>query len=147
MKRKTSRRSSLFLLELIIAILFFCICAAVCVRFFVKAHTVSQDTKDLDMAVNQAATFAELFRSNDDLLAQLKAQCPDGVLSDNGSAFTLYYDKDWTPCKESSKTFSLAISINEKISLETAEFSVSRVGVTKPVYTLSAEKYHPEESP
>ena len=42
MQRKPAKRSSLFLLELIIAILFFCLASAVCVRFFVRSHVMEQ---------------------------------------------------------------------------------------------------------
>ena len=42
MKRKpTANPSSLFLLELIFAILFFSVTSAVCVQVFVKSHTLS----------------------------------------------------------------------------------------------------------
>lgn len=37
MERTPAKRSSLFLLELMIAILFFCLASAVCVQIFVKA--------------------------------------------------------------------------------------------------------------
>ena len=40
MERTPAKRSSLFLLELMIAILFFCLASAVCVQIFVKAHTI-----------------------------------------------------------------------------------------------------------
>ena len=42
MERTPAKRSSLFLLELMIAILFFCLASAVCVQIFVKAHTISR---------------------------------------------------------------------------------------------------------
>ena len=40
MKRTPAKRSSLFLLELIIAILFFSLTSAVCVQFFARAHQI-----------------------------------------------------------------------------------------------------------
>ena len=50
MNRKGSK-SALFLMELILAILFFAAASAVCVQLFVKAHLMSQDTVDLNRAV------------------------------------------------------------------------------------------------
>ena len=42
MKGTPAKRSSLFLLELIIAILFFSLTSAVCVQIFVRAHLISR---------------------------------------------------------------------------------------------------------
>ena len=39
-QQRQSHASSLFLLELILALLIFSVAGAVCVRFFVKAHTI-----------------------------------------------------------------------------------------------------------
>ena len=47
MKRTPAKRSSLFLLELIIAILFFSLTSAVCVQFFARAHQISRQTQEL----------------------------------------------------------------------------------------------------
>ena len=51
MERTPAKRSSLFLLELMIAILFFCLASAVCVQIFVKAHTISRETQELNTAL------------------------------------------------------------------------------------------------
>lgn len=70
--RKT-RKSSLFLMELIIAILFFSLSAAVCVRLFALSYATSQESTYRDAAMLQAQSMASLFLSAegemDDLLA------------------------------------------------------------------------------
>ena len=53
MERTPAKRSSLFLLELMIAILFFCLASAVCVQIFVKAHTTSRETQELNTALRR----------------------------------------------------------------------------------------------
>lgn len=53
MERTPAKRSSLFLLELMIAILFFCLASAVCVQIFVKAHTISRETQELNTALEK----------------------------------------------------------------------------------------------
>lgn len=141
MNKQSSRRSSLFLLELIAAILFFCLASAVCVRFFVKSHTLSQETRNLDMAVNQASTFAELFRSDADLFSILSEQCPDGILSANGDIFTLYYDEEWTPCAEETAAFSLTIEQKVSEDITAGYFVVADLQRKSEIYTLETEKY------
>ena len=53
MKRTPAKRSSLFLLELIIAILFFSLTSAVCVQFFARAHRISRQTQERYPAVRR----------------------------------------------------------------------------------------------
>ena len=58
--KSRARSSSLFLMELIFAILFFSVASAVCVEFFVKAHLLSRDSDALSRAVNECAGAAEI---------------------------------------------------------------------------------------
>ena len=48
-----ARRSGVFLLELMISILFFCIAAAVGLQLFVKSHCISEDAGNMNMAVHR----------------------------------------------------------------------------------------------
>ncbi len=54
-------RSSLFLMELIVAILFFSLASAVCMQLFAKAHTLSKKSINENHAVNEAVSLAETF--------------------------------------------------------------------------------------
>ena len=68
MKRKpTANPSSLFLLELIFAILFFSVASAVCVQVFVKSHTLSTEAHDLTQASRRAEDVAELITASTSL--------------------------------------------------------------------------------
>lgn len=69
---KTSK-SSLFLMELILAILFFSLASAICVQMFVKGHSLSSDSVKLNHAVIYCESMAEMFYSTDgDLDAMAK---------------------------------------------------------------------------
>lgn len=59
--------STLFLLELVFAILFFALAAAVCVQFFVRSHVLSTEAKALNMAVNTVSSTAEMVAASGDL--------------------------------------------------------------------------------
>jgi len=90
MKRQHSG-SALFLLELIIALLFFSLASAVCVQMFVKADTLSVRTVDTSKAV---------------LLAQEKAEefyAGEGVLSGTKE----YFDRNWIRTDSESKAVYL----------------------------------------
>jgi len=76
-QRSQARSSSLFLIELIFAIFFFLIASAICVQFFVKAHTMSRDAVNLNTAANETSAVAEVVLSCDsmDALRQTVTQC------------------------------------------------------------------------
>lgn len=61
MLKKTSSRSGLFLLELIISILFFSMASAVCIRLFVQAHIMDRDNRNLTQSVKLCENFAEAY--------------------------------------------------------------------------------------
>ena len=52
-------RSSLFLMELLISLLFFSLASAVCIRLFAKSHLISRDTINQNNAIVQAQHLAE----------------------------------------------------------------------------------------
>lgn len=141
MRNQSSRHSSLFLLELIAAIFFFCLASAICIRFFVKSHSLAQDTRNLDMAVNQTSNFAELFRSEEDFLSLLEAQYEEGSLSHDESDFILYYDKDFTFCQKDNAAFTLTIHMEKREEICTAEFSFFNVDKKEQIYSLETEKF------
>ena len=57
--QRHNNTSSLFLLELILAVLFFSVASALCIQIFTKAHLMSQDARDLNFAVNEVSSMAE----------------------------------------------------------------------------------------
>ena len=59
------RSSSLFLMELILAILFFSVASAVCVQIFVKSHLISRQSEELSQAVTLCTNSAEAFAASD----------------------------------------------------------------------------------
>ena len=56
-----SSKSSLFLMELIIAILFFSLASAVCIQLFVKSHTLGKTTTDENKSLLMCQNFSEIF--------------------------------------------------------------------------------------
>jgi hypothetical protein len=141
-----SRRSSLFLLELMIAILFFCLCSAVCVRLFVQSHTVSAHTQELSMAMNQTKSFAEIFRSEDKYLEILKEQFPSGIISLETNSFTVYYDRDWAACVGADADDEAVYAVSMRVSEESggmslADFEAVSISDQERIYQFETEKY------
>ena len=66
-KRKRASSSTLFLMELIVAVMFFALAATVCIAVFVRAHVLSTDAKELNMAANLTSDAAEIIRSQNSI--------------------------------------------------------------------------------
>lgn len=140
MHLKPARRSSLFLLELIVAILFFCLCTAFCVRLFVRSHTLTAESENLTMAVRHSANFAELFQNTPDPVSRFSAECPEGIWQ-NESSFLVYYSEDWQSVSEENAVFLLTAAFEEKDGLTGCTLTVTDMESKEAVYTLHTEKY------
>ena len=141
MDKQPSRRSSLFLMELIIAILFFSLAATVCVRFFVKSYTLEQDSKNLNHAVTAATSVAEIFHHQEDFMSCLAEEYSLGSSSEN--CYTFYYDKSWNLCDAQSSVYTVILRAEEHIPFVTGDISVNKDEHT--LYELSIKKYSGKE--
>lgn len=82
-------KSALFLMELIIALLFFSLASTVCIRLFVNAHSLSAQTVDMNYAVNYAQNMAEAFMGCSGDLQALHTVMEQSDLSADGSSLSL----------------------------------------------------------
>ena len=81
MQTKNSSKSGIFLMELILSILFFSIAAAVCVKLFVTAHRLSDQSVNLNHAVSMAESIAEAFYGCNGNAGELEALFPDAGMN------------------------------------------------------------------
>lgn len=133
MKTQAARRSSLFLMELIMAILFFALASAVCVQLFAKAHLTGQATQDLNGAVSQCQSFAEAAYGSEDPYAVF----PKAVQDNKGGA-VLSFDQDWQPADSGSN--QITITARQEGSLRTYHL-IATDKDEKTVYTLDVDVY------
>lgn len=101
MRKNRPRSSSLFLMELILAILFFSVASAVCVQIFVKSHLMSRQSEALNHAVTECTNAAELF---------FAASNPEDC---SGST---YYDTDFALCEKATAAYVLTVDIRSEDS-------------------------------
>ena len=139
MKKNKNANSSMFLLELIIAILFFSICSAICVQLFVSSHLLSKDASTLDMAVNQATSAAETIKNSSDSTAALSSVFPTIELT--ADQLTLYYNATWSACKKERATYCMTIDISNAESMETGNIKVFELETNTSLYSLVVKHY------
>lgn len=148
-RRSRAQSSSLFLMELILAILFFSVTSAVCVQFFVKSHLLSQESKALALAVNECSNIAELYDTSDSIeeaLSLLEANYPD-VSIERGvqSAAVMYYDASFSPCKKGAASYFLNAAFAEDHSMLKANIRVTDSDGTV-IYELNTDHHTPRRT-
>lgn len=141
MKRRTqARSSSLFLMELILAIMLFTITAAVCVQLTAKAHSLSRDSALLNSAVNECSTLAEIISSSDNsdrAIRLLSEEYPGSKLQQTGDSrsLTFFYDENYMPASEKNASHRITADISVKDGL------VSAVIKAEKLYSLEVKHY------
>lgn len=135
--KSRARSSGLFLMELIIAILFFSVASAVCLEFFVKSHLLSLDSDILTRSVNECSSAAEILCTAESLengIFLLQQRYPEGKYpssdsltilvdslssvstqesADNSSEETIqiFFDDSFSQCRESSALYIMDVHL------------------------------------
>lgn len=125
MKRTPMRRSSLFLFECIIAILFFLLAATVCVRLFAQSYQTSQESQNLTMAVQITSSYVEKFRAGTTFPTEME----------------IYYDDTWNKCDKAEAIHTLTITMTEKEDMIFGQF------VMDDLFETSLDKYVGGQTP
>lgn len=121
--QRHNNTSSLFLLELILAVLFFSVASALCIQIFTKAHLMSQDARDLNFAVNEVSSMAE--------------QMPDDSLQDAAA----YYDSSYASCEKADAVYVLTVHYEPEDTLLKAHISMDTVADNRNIFTLDVTKH------
>lgn len=152
--QRHNNTSSLFLLELILAVLFFSVASALCIQIFTKAHLMSQDARDLNFAVNEVSSMAEQISadtlhpdtaaSSDDTAASSgdtasdpSTQMPDDSLQDA----TAYYNSNYASCEKADAVYVLTVHYEPEDTLLKAHISMDTVADNRNIYTLDVTKH------
>ncbi|MDO5403730.1 MAG: hypothetical protein Q4F11_09865 [Eubacteriales bacterium] len=144
MDNKTSniRQSSMFLIELIIAVLFLSLCSAICIRLFINARITASDSYNLTQSVTAAQNIAEVFESGvsscqTELESYISSSfngsnymIPDSTYTQssykNQPSVTIYYDENFQPCTASSCSYSAYVFIQYQSFMVCADIFIRK---------------------
>lgn len=121
--RQQSSRASLFLIELIIAVLFFSLGSAVCVQAFVKAHLTSREARDLAFASSTVSSAANVVRYSGGTLEGFQAGYPEAFA--DGEGFAVCYDSELTPCAAEDAAYTLHVDTREEAGVAYADIRMT----------------------
>ncbi len=99
MNPNSKSRTSLFLMELIIAILFFSLASAICLRMFVSSHVLSEKDRNLNNALLWSQNLSEAFSGHKGNINAVKGLFEDSYLitsDDEGEGtLVLFFNEKW----------------------------------------------------
>lgn len=155
-----ARKTGLFLMELIIAILFFSLAAAICIQLFVKSHMISERSIALNHSILLAQNTAEIFyatNGNPEKMASLLGcrESSDTAAvadSDNASTLTLFYTDKFDrldPAQAASAVFQQTISLyaDSDPALITCHVVISEPSSGAVIYSLDTTVFQRNGSP
>ena len=123
MDRQHNSKLSLFLMELIVAIMFFSLSAAVCVRLFTSAHLLAEKTESLSNAVIWSQNLSEAFTGSSGDLESITVLYPEAYITTapddqpgKEGRLILFFNKDWELIESrlSDATYEAYINIQEE---------------------------------
>lgn len=126
-------RSHLFLIELIIAVLFFSFAGAITVQVFSRAHDLAESTTALNSAVIAAQTAAETDKT--------------ALFENIGAARGIvYFNRDWEITKKPEAVYNMTSGVNleerEAGTMAVYIYTVAASDGDKIIYRLHAKKYY-----
>lgn len=140
MKNDHTHKSSLFLMELILAIAFFTIASAVCMQLFVKSHLLGNETRELNQAVNLATSAAESFRQCDGSAEELLALFPE-LVQTGASSMEAYYDEQFLSCSKTEAAYTMQITFSSDNRFSFAGICIKDIEEQKNIYALDVQTY------
>lgn len=137
-------RSSLFLMEMIIAILFFSLASAVCIQLFAKSHTLSAKTVNQNHAVIQAQNLAESYLAYEGDVEKMVPLFPQSSFDIAANTLSLFFDAKWNAATKENAAFQAVLTglpANEE-GLITANILITECGNQETeIYSLQL-KHH-----
>lgn len=147
MKNRTSSRTGLFLMELILAVLLFALSSVLCIQMFVKSHTLSKNSVELNHSILWAQNVSEAFygcNGNVSAMSELFEGCCYEILEGRGEYLTLLFDENFCPIEASadnlaSKTYSYeltALITQKENGLISCSIWVTKASAKDSIYDL-----------
>lgn len=140
---QTKSKTSLFLIEMLIAILFFALVAVVGVRLFALSSVTARESEELNFATSLCSNAAEVFEAKE---GDVNAIADYFGVAPNENYIRIYFDEDWQICENAKdSTFSIRIIVGNNNKLATAEITALRSGNGKEIFTIKDSKYCPQK--
>lgn len=143
MRNRAKRGFSLFLMELLIAILFFSLAAAACIQMFVKAWSTSQKAGDINNAQNCAESMAAVLDGAGTSFEEVKQYFPGIQKEEN--RYVLFYNTKWKECKKEEEAYRMELAFHTIDHITTSNIRIKDKKQNE-IYKLSVESHIPRQA-
>jgi len=144
-------KSTLFLIEQLIVIAVFAICAVACISILTAAYFNAIDTKATNHSIIIAESSAEVFKAvGGDPVAVADFLGGTTVTGATGAVVMVYYDSTWQVCSRDNASFVLSLVVDAHrdpgdYSLVTGRLSIERVTEEELISLTIAARGRPQE--
>lgn len=137
---KAKSRTSLVLMELIITILFFSLASAVCVQLFVRAYLTTNETRELNNAINITQSISEVMNGTDGSLKSVKEYFKNAEGDNN--YFVVCYDADFKETADiDTAVYAADVTTTHVGNLYNMNIDFLKLSDYDVIYSLSSSKY------
>lgn len=143
MTRKNSSGTGMFMMEMMVVVFCFILCASTCILVFVKSNQMSRYAQDTNQGVLAAESIAEVWKAEggEGLTRQLSAISSGGAETGAGS-YRMYWDKTWKVTAEAEQAaYQAEIIWTETDGLANGAIHVTDIGGTREVFKMPVSKY------
>lgn len=133
---KTRSKSSLFLMELIVVLMFFSLCAAICMKVFAVSKVKTDYANDLSHASFAVETAAEVYKDKKGDVNSV-AEFFGGAKTED-STVTVYYDREWNivPSAQESE-YEMTLVSDSTGLLNEAVITVTETGKDESIFDIA----------
>ena len=140
MDQRSNSRLSLFPMELIVAIMFFSLSAAVCVRLFTSAHFMAEGAKNMSGATIWSQNLAEAFAGTDGNLSEMEKLYPGAYVSHDSDDpsmkngyIILFFNENWERIESLSDaayfaSINVAVKEASEVYSDVPDYDVPMIG-------------------
>ena len=107
MSRFKHSKSSLFMMELLINLLLFCLLCGYGLMFFIKSNNITEDTTTMHQAVRITSSIASVYESGDGSYLPLCEEFSYASLEN--TTLSIYYDATFQPCAKENAVYYVLI--------------------------------------
>lgn len=143
--RKNSSGTGMFMMEMMMVVFCFILCASICILVFVKSNQLSRYARDINQGILAAESIAEVWKTEggEGLTRRLH-----GLSSDGGEAATvlyrMYWDKDWKITAQAEHGgYQAEIVWTETDGLASGTICVEDIGSAREIFSMPVSKYSP----
>lgn len=143
MTRKNSSGTGMFMMEMMMVVFCFILCASTCILVFVKSNQMSRYAQDTNQGVLAAESIAEVWKAEggEGLTKGLYAISSGGAVTGTGS-YRMYWDKNWkVTAKAEQAAYQAEITWTEADGLASGTIHVADIGGTREIFTMPVSRY------